>query len=89
MSWRVVATVIIAIFAILLLSVTTAGPLYEATSAIEDVDENAGEGGRFDSAEVADAGQRAYGNLMLILPFGLIAWGAWYLLRRELTEGRL
>lgn len=89
MSWRVVATVMIAIFAILLVSVTTAGPIYEATDTIVEVDDTAGDGDRFDPAKVATAGLRAYGSLILILAFGLVGWASWYILRRELSANRL
>jgi len=89
MSWRVVVTVIISIFVLVVLSAATAGPLYEATDTITDADENAGSGDQFDSGELANAGQRAYGNLFLILFFGTFGWASWYLLRRELSTGRL
>lgn len=87
MSWRVVSVVMIALFAILVLSTTTAGPLHEVTDTLVEIDD--GDGGQYDTSAVAAAGLRAYGNLILILSFGLIAWGSWFILRRELTEGQL
>lgn len=87
MSWRVVATVFIAIFAILLVSTTTANPIHEVTDSIVEIDD--GQGDNYDTSNQAADGLRAYGNLILILVFGIIAWGAWFILRKELTEGQL
>lgn len=87
MSWRVIAALMIAIFAIVVVSATTADPLRQVTDSIEEVDN--GEGGNFDTAKQASDGIRAYGNLILILVFGLIAWGAWRVVRREITQGGL
>jgi len=84
MSWRVVAAVMIAIFSIVIVSAATAEPLRQTTDALEDLD-----GADSDVSEQADSGIRAYGNLILILSFGIIGWGAWRVLRREITEGRL
>lgn len=87
MSWRLVSTVMIAIFAILLLMTMTAQPIHTATDAIVEIDD--GEGGQFDTAQQAESSIRGYFNAMLILILGLVGWGAFYLLRRELTAGRL
>ena len=87
MSWRLVSTVMIAIFAVLLLMTMTAQPIHTATDAIVDIDD--GEGGQYDTAQQAESSIRGYFNTMLILVFGFIAWGVWYLFRRELTTGRL
>lgn len=84
MSWRVVAAIMIALFAILVVSATTADPLRQVTDSIEGLD-----GADQDVQEQADSGIGAYSNLILILVFGLIGWGIWRLVRREVTEGRL
>lgn len=84
MSWRVIAAVMIALFAILTVSATTADPLRQVTDSIEQID-----GADQSVEDQADMGERAYGNLILILVFGLIVWAVWRVLRRELTEGRL
>lgn len=88
MSWRLVATVMIAIFTILTLSVATAGPLHQATDAISDADSGADSHG-LDEEQFANSAMRAYGDLILIFVFGLIGYGGFYILRRELTAGRL
>lgn len=87
MSWRLVATIFIAIFAILIVSASTAGPIYTVTDELASLDDDGG--GEYDTEAQADMGVRAYGNLILIFVFGLIGYGAWYILRRELTEGQL
>ena len=89
MSWRLVATVMIAIFTILTLSVVTAGPLHQATDAITEMDDNGKSEHGLNTGQFVDSGIRAYGDMILIFSFGLIAYGCWYLLRRELSAGRL
>lgn len=86
MSWRIVATVFIVVFSALIVSATTAGPIHEVTDTIADMDDD---GGQYDAQQQADQGLRAYGNLFLIMIFGTIAYGAWYLFRREVSEGQL
>jgi len=87
MSWRLIATVMIAIFALLTVMTMTAQPIHTVTDSIVEIDD--GEGGQFDTAQQAESSIRGYFNAILVLVFGFIAWGAWFLLRRELTEGRL
>lgn len=87
MSWRLVATVMIAIFAIVTLMTMTAQPIHTVTDSIVEIDD--GQGGHYDTAQQAESSIRGYFNAMLVLIFGLIAWAAWFVLRRELTEGRL
>lgn len=88
MSWRVVVTVMIAIFTILTLSVVTVGPLHQSTGAITELDDP-DDSNALDATEFVEDGTRAYGDLILIFSFGLVAYGSWYILRRELTAGRL
>ena len=87
MSWRLIATIFIAIFAILLVSASTAGPIHQVTDTLADLDDDGG--GEFSAQQQANEGVRAYSNLILIFVFGLVGWGAWYLLRKELSEGQL
>lgn len=86
MSWRVMAAVMIAAFALLLMMMTTAGPIRQVEESIVSVDDG---GGVFDTADRASDWIRGYSNLFLILVFGLFGWGAWRVLRREVTRGRL
>jgi len=87
MSWRLAATVLIAIFALVTLMTVTAQPIHTVTDSIVEIDD--GEGGHFDTEEQQESSIRGYFNSILVLIFGLIAWGAWRVLRKELTEGRL
>lgn len=88
MSWRVVVTVMIAIFTILTLSVVTIGPLHQTTDAITDLGDP-DESNSLNAGEFVEDAVRAYGDLILVFVFGMIGYGAWYILRRELTAGRL
>lgn len=87
MSWRLITTVMIAIFGIVLMMTMTAQPIHTVTDSIVEIDD--GEGGQYDTAEQAESSIRGYFNAMLVVIFGLIAWAAWWVLRRELTTGRL
>lgn len=87
MSWRLVATVMIAIFALLTLMTVTAQPIHTVTDSIVEIDN--GEGGHYDTAQQAESSIRGLFNTILVLVFGFIAWAAWFVFRRELTEGRL
>jgi len=86
MSWRLVATVMISIFALVTLMTVTAQPMHTVTDSIAEMDDG---GGEYDTGEQAESSIRGYFNAILVLVFGLIAWGAWFLLRRELTSRRL
>lgn len=87
MSWRLIATILIAVFALVTLWTVTAQPMHTVTDSIVEIDD--GEGGQYDTEQTADSYLRGYFNTILVLVFGLIAYGAWFVLRRELTEGRL
>lgn len=87
MSWRLITTVMVAIFGILLMMTMTAQPIHTVTDSIVEIDD--GEGGQYDTAEQAESSIRGYFNAMLVVIFGIIAWAAWWVLRRELTTGRL
>lgn len=84
MSWRLVTTLIVALFAILVVMTMTAQPMHTATDAITDLDSD-----NSDLQEQADSSVRGYFNLILVLIFGLIAWASWWILRRELTTNQL
>lgn len=84
MSWRIVVAVLVTVFLALLLSMTMGDPLRMATDAVVESD-SAGQNS--DAAEMADTGIRAFENLIYIIVFGSMAWGAWYIFRREITRG--
>jgi len=84
MSWRLVATVLIALFAIITLSVTMAEPIRDVTDKIVDQSDNNQE-----VVDYADSTIRAWSDMILILIAGIMIWGGWRVLRREVTEGRL
>lgn len=89
MSWRVVAAVMIAIFAILAFNTLAAEPIRDIGDSIQDSADKNPDVDSGDVQQQRDSGIRAFDNLMLILVGGLLAWSAWRVLRRELTEGRL
>lgn len=86
MSWRIVTTVFIVLFSVIIVSASTAGPINEVTSTLAEMDDD---GGQYDAQQQADSGLRAYSHLILILAFGTVAYGAWYIFRREVSEGQL
>lgn len=89
MSWKVVAAVLIAIFAILAFSTLATEPLYDIGDTFQGI---ADDNPDVDSGDVADqrnSGIRAFENLTVILVGGLLAWSSFRVLRRELSTGRL
>ncbi len=87
MSWRIITTVFIVLISIIIVSSATAGPINEVTDTLVEIDDGAGD--NYDTEQQAESGLRAYSHLILILAFGTIAYGAWYIFRREVSEGQL
>lgn len=84
MSWRVVATVLIVVFTATLLWTVTADPLRQTGDAFIDSNDD---GGQINVDGKIDSAIRGYSNVFLILIFGVMGWGMWRVLRRELTRG--
>jgi len=84
MSWRVIAAIMIAVFVIVAIMTMVAQPIRDVGDSIVDAS-----GSNSDVQQQRDMGIRAFENLGLLLIGGLLAWGGWRVLRRELTRGQL
>jgi TRAP-type C4-dicarboxylate transport system permease small subunit len=83
MSWRTVAAVVIAVFSLTIIWVTLGDPLIQIANSFKDI----GTSGQFNYDSKIDGLVGTWFNTILVAVFGLMAWGAWRLLRRELTRG--
>jgi len=84
MSWRVITTVFIVVFAALIVWTITADPLRQTGDSIAEIDDG---GGPYDVGSQTDSIIRGFSNMFLVLVFGVLGWGLWRVLRRELTRG--
>lgn len=91
MSWRVLATVMVVIFALAVAQAALASPLHEVTSKLNDT-------GDYSNLEGVDGydGNAVIGNMFghwmnmgLMGMFGIMLWGVARVVRRELTRGGL
>jgi len=83
MSWRTVAAVFIAVFAFLVVLGTMADPLVQIADAFIGLETS----GQFNTDSKINTLVSAVFNSILIGIFGLLAWGIWRVIRRELTRG--
>lgn len=86
MSWKTVATVIIIVFAIALAQMVMAAPLLDVANSLNDSGDYENE--HFDGNEKINDLPDIWFNMGLIGIFGLMAWGVWFVVKRELTRGR-
>lgn len=84
MAWRAVATVIIVVTGILLAQMVLAPPLEQTEEGLNESGDYSNE--HFDGNEVITSISGVWYNMGLVGVFGLCAWGAWRVLRRELTR---
>lgn len=87
MSWRTVATVIVVVLSIVLLQGLLAGPLLEVTDGLNDAGDYENE--HFDGNQLIADMPGHWFNMGLLAIVGFMGWGAFRVLRRELTRGRL
>lgn len=85
MSWRTAATLLIVIFALILVWTTMADPLIQVGNEFKDLETS----GQFNTDQKIDSNINAVFNMILVAIFGLLGWGTWRVLRNELTRGRL
>lgn len=90
MSWRVVAAVLTGIFIIAVVQAALAGPLLAFAGDLKDSGDYTGLSGNpdFDAEATIDGMVNNWFDMGLVGMFGLIAWAAARVLRRELTRGR-
>jgi TRAP-type C4-dicarboxylate transport system permease small subunit len=83
MSWRTIAAVLIVVFSMLAIWGTLADPLVQISNAFIDLETS----GQFNTdAKISRLTQSVF-NMILIGVFGVMAWGIWRVVRRELTRG--
>lgn len=85
MAWRTMATVLIVIFAATMTWIVVADPLVEVGDHFKDLDPN--DDDQIDPSGQIDSHISAFFNMFLILIFGVMGWGAWRVLRNEITRG--
>lgn len=83
MSWRTAAAVIIAVFALIVVWTVFADPLIEIGNAFQEFDTS----GQFNYDSTIDGLIGSWFDMIIFGVFGLLAWGAWRVVRRELTRG--
>lgn len=88
MSWRIIATVLVIVFSIVLLQSALAGPLMETSERLNESGDYS-DNGHFDGNQIISDMPGHWFNMGLVAIFGIMAWGAWRVIREELTRGRL
>lgn len=85
MSWRTAATLMIVVFVMLIVLSVMADPLVQIADAFQGIETS----GQFNTDSKIDANVNAWFNMILVAVFGVMGWGTWRVLRRELTRGQL
>lgn len=86
MSWRTAATVLIVVFVILLLQAVLAGPLVQTVNDLNDTGDYSNE--HFDGNAIISGFMASWFNMGLVAVFGMMAWAATRVVRREITRGQ-
>lgn len=87
MSWRIVSTVLIIVFAIVIVQGVLADPLIETGEQLNATGDYDNE--HFDGNSIITDMPTHWFNMGLVAIFGIMSWGAWRVVRRELTRGGL
>lgn len=83
MGWRTVAAVMIAVFAFLAVWVTMADPLVQISNTFIDIETS----GQLNTDSKITSLVDSLFNMILAGVFGILMWGIWRVIRRELTRG--
>lgn len=83
MGWRTIAAVFIAVFAFLVVGATMADPLVQIANAFQDIQTS----GQLSTDSKIDRLVASWFNQILVAIFGILLWGVWRVIRRELTRG--
>jgi len=83
MSWRTIAAVLIVVFSMLAIWATMADPLVQIANAFIDLETS----GQFNTDSKINRMVQSFFNMILVGVFGVMAWGIWRVVRRELTRG--
>jgi hypothetical protein len=87
MSWRTIATVFIIVFAIAIGQGLLAGPILEVADGLNGSGDYENE--HFDGNQLIADLPGQWFNMGLLAMVGIMLWGAFRVLREELTRGRL
>lgn len=87
MAWRVVGVVLAVVFMALVFQATLAEPVVQVQSDLNESGDYNNE--HFNGNDLIMGWIDSFFNVILILVFGALSWGVWYVLRREVTRGRL
>lgn len=86
MAVRTIAVAILAVFFIIALQITLAGPLTEISDSINNTGDYSDIGGEDGNAIITDFPGQWF-TMGFVAIFGVLAWASWRVLRRELTRG--
>lgn len=83
MGWRTVAAVMIVVFSMLVVWATMADPLVQISNAFIDIETS----GQLNTDSKINGLVATFFDTILVAVFGILAWGLWRVIRRELTRG--
>lgn len=86
MAIRTIALVILGVFFVITLQVTLAGPLTTVSDTINGTGDYSDVGGEDGNKIITDLPGQWF-SMGIIAIFGILTWGTWRVLRRELTRG--
>lgn len=86
MGWKAVVTVLIVVFGVVIIQMAMASPLVSISESLNETGDYSND--HFDGNEVIGDMPDIWFNMGLIAIFGIMAWGIWWIIRRELTRGR-
>lgn len=87
MGWKAVSVVLIVVFMIVVVQSALAGPAVEVTESLNATGDYSND--HFDGNALITGFDDAWFDMGLIAIFGIMMWGTWFVLKRELTEGRI
>lgn len=90
MAWRAVAAVCIAVFVLAIVQSALAGPVHDVQTQLNetgDYSDLEGAGSDYNGNDVITGLFDDWMHMGLIAMFGLMAWGGWRVIRKELTRG--
>lgn len=88
MAWRTIAAVATVIFLVVVLQSSMIGPLEQFSNSLSDTADGTLQNEHLD-ANTFETLPATWSAMGLIAIFGVMGWGAWRVVRRELTRGNL
>lgn len=84
MSWKIIAAALTAVFAIILAQSVFIGPLFTIQNSLNETGDYNSD--YLDGNHVITSLPSTWLDMGLIAIFGILTWGAWRIVRRELTR---